>query len=143
MATDLVEYVVVSFPDREALRSVVPALTEMVRAERIRVLDIVVLVRAPDGLLDLLEIGDVEALTPLGEIEGDLGLLSENDLRLAARAVPPGEAGLILVAEDRWAEQLSLAAHRVGGRVVAGERIPSLRVEAALDERPDDDDRGA
>jgi hypothetical protein len=41
------------------------------------------------------------------------------------------------VAEDRWAEQLSVAAREAGGHIVAGERIPSRRVEAALADRLD------
>jgi hypothetical protein len=71
-------------------------------------------------------------------LEGDVGLLSENDLALASRAVRPGEVGLVVVAEDRWAKQLSTAAGRAGGRIVAGERIPVLRVEAAVEDVHDD-----
>jgi hypothetical protein len=136
-ARDLVEYFVVVFPDRRSLGSVVPALREMVESARIRVLDIVVLDRDGDGRLDVVEITDLESLAPLAELDGDIGLLSENDLHLAGDAVRPGEAGLVLVAEDRWAEQLSVAAREAGGHIVAGERIPSRRVEAALADRLD------
>ena len=34
-------------------------------------------------------------------------LLSAHDIRLAALALPPGSAGLVLVAEDRWAAPLA------------------------------------
>ncbi len=137
-ATDLVEYLVVTLPDRGALGSVVPALTDLVRAEQIRVLDVVVLARGRDGALDVLEVGDLDDLAPLRDLADDLGLLSENDLRLASRAVRAGEVALVVVAEDRWAEQLSLAARRAGGQIAAGERISSLRVEAAAAMEPDD-----
>ena len=139
LATDLVEYFVVVLPDRAALGGVVPAVTEMVRSRRIRVLDLVVLARGADGALDVVEVGEGGDLAGLHELEGDTGLLSENDLRLAASAVRQGEVGLVLVAEDRWAEQLSLAARGVGGRIVAGERIPAPRVEAAVADLPDAD----
>ncbi len=142
VTTDLVEYLLVVFPDRSALGSVVPAVQEMVTKERIRVLDIVVVVRHPDGRLDMLELGDVDVLAPLADLDGDLGLLSENDLQLAARAVRAGEAALVLVAEDRWAERLSTAARAAGGRVVGGERLSSPRVEAALADTSESDDRG-
>lgn len=138
LATDLVEYFVVVLPDRPSLGSVAPAVAELVRSGRIRVLDIVVLDRGPDGGLDVLEVGDVEDLVTLSMLEGDVGLLSENDLALASRAVRPGEVGLVVVAEDRWATQLSTAARRAGGRIVAGERIPVLRVEAAVEDVGDD-----
>ena len=41
-------------------------------------------------------------------------------------------AAIVLVVEDRWAGPLSAAARDSGGEVLAGERIPRLRVEAAL-----------
>ena len=139
LSTDLVEYFVVALPDRASLGRVGPAVAELVRSGHIRVLDIVVLDRGPDGRLDVLEIGDVEDLVSLSAMDGDVGLLSENDLALASRAVRPGETGLVVVAEDRWARQLSTAARRAGGRVVAGERIPVLRVEAVIEGVPQDD----
>ena len=140
LATDLVEFVVL--PHRASLGSVAPAVADLVRSGRIRVLDIVVLDRGPDGGLDVIEIGDVEDLVALSALDGDVGLLSENDLALASRAVRPGEVGLVVVAEDRWARRLSSAARRAGGRIVAGERIPALRVEAVIEDRPDDDPGG-
>jgi hypothetical protein len=145
VTTDLVEYLLVVFPDRSALGSVVPAVHDLVTSERIRVLDLVVVDRHPDGHLDVLELGDIAALAPLADLDGDLGLLSENDIQLAARTVLAGEAALVLLAEDRWAERLSVAAREAGGRVVAGERIPAPRVEAALTDPPPPppDDRGA
>ena len=142
VTTDLVEYLLVVFPDTAALASVVPAVRHLVASEQIRVLDLVVVDRHPDGRLDILELGDVEALAPLADLDGDLGLLSDNDLQLAARTVLAGEAALVLVAEDRWAERLSVAARGAGGRVVAGERIPAPRVEAGLADPPLTDDGG-
>jgi hypothetical protein len=142
VAADLVEYLVIAFPDRAALGSVVPALTDIVRSEHVRVLDIAVLARAVDGALELLEFDDVDALAGLGGLDGELGLLSENDLRMAAGAVRPGEVAVVLVAEDRWAEQLSLAVRRAGGQIAAGERMSAVRVEAALADRADDEPGG-
>jgi hypothetical protein len=95
-----------------------------------------------DGALELLEFDDVDALAGLGGLDGELGLLSENDLRMAAGAVRPGEVAVVLVAEDRWAEQLSLAVRRAGGQIAAGERMSAVRVEAALADRAEDEPGG-
>ena len=46
-----------------------------------------------------------------------------------------GMPGVVLVTEDLWAKSLSTAAQRAGGQIVAGERIPASRVEAALGDR--------
>ncbi len=139
LATELVEYFVVVLPDRASLAGVVPAVTDLVQSQRIRVLDLVVLERSPDGGLEVVELGDVDDPVALSAFDGEVGMLSENDLALASRAVRPGEVGLVVVAEDRWAQQLSSAARRAGGRIVAGERIPAVRVEAAVEEVPDDE----
>ena len=137
---DLVEYLVITFPDSSALGSVVPALTDIVRAEQVRVLDIAVLVRASDGALEVREVTDIEDLAALAEFAPELGLLSEGDLRLAARVVRPEEAAIVLVAEDRWAERLSAAVREAGGQIAGGERVSPVRVEVALTDR--DDERG-
>jgi hypothetical protein len=142
VAADLVEYFVVVFPDPAALGSVIPPITEMARAAQIRLLDVAVLVRDVDGTLDIREVDDVEHVEALGSLDGDLGLLSENDLVLAGQAVHPGEAALVLVVEDRWAEQLSVAVRRAGGQIAAGERMPWARVDAALAEGIEDDPGG-
>ena len=139
LATELVEYFVLVVPDTASLVTIVPALTDLVRSQRIRVLDLVVLERRPDAGLDVLELDDLDGLVALAELHGEVGMLSENDVRLASRAVRPGEIGLVVVAEDRWAHELSSAARRAGGRIVAGERIPAVRVEAAVEEVADDE----
>jgi Family of unknown function (DUF6325) len=139
VATDLVEYIVVVVPDLESVVTVAPALTEMVNASTIRLLDLVVIGKSPDGEVDVLEMEAVDSLRELGELEGEVGgLLSDHDVELISLALSPGTAGVVVVTEDYWAEPLSLAARRVGGRILAGERIPTARVEAALADSGDE-----
>ena len=59
-------------------------------------------------------------------------LLSRHDIELVSLALQPGDCAIVLVAEDRWAEPLAVAARGLGGEVRAGERIARERVEAAL-----------
>jgi Family of unknown function (DUF6325) len=144
IATDLVQYVVVVVPDQDALGTVVPALAELVQTGRIRILDLVVLVRDRDGAVTVLELEAVESLAALRHVEGDLGgMLSDNDIALASHALRPGTAGIVLVTEDRWAAPLSVAARSAGGLIVAGERIPPSRVEQALADWSEDEQGGA
>jgi len=139
VVTDLVEYLIVAAPDVASLAPVAEALSGLVRAGTIHLLDVVVVVRDGDGAVDVLEVESLESMAALREVEGELGgLLSEHDLELAAFAVQPGSAGMVLVTEDRWAGPLSLAARHAGGLIIAGERIPAARVEAALADRPGD-----
>ncbi len=139
VATDLVEYIVIVVPDLDSLDTVAPALAEMVNASTIRLLDLVVIGKSPDGEVDVLELEAVDSLRQLGELDGEVGgLLSEHDVELISLALSPGTAGVVVVTEDHWAEPLSIAARQAGGRILAGERIPPARVEAALADTGDE-----
>jgi hypothetical protein len=131
--TDLVEYVVVAVPNVGGLAHLVPALAGLVGSGTIRILDLVVMVRAGDGAVSILEPEAVDALAALRRVEGEVGgLLSSHDIELTSTALRPGTAALLLLVEDCWARPLSVGAARAGGRVVGGERIPRSRVEASL-----------
>ena len=60
------------------------------------------------------------------------GLLSSHDIDLVSLALAPDSVAIVVVVEDWWAEPVSAAARLSGGEVLAGERIPRGRVEAAL-----------
>jgi hypothetical protein len=133
IATDLVQYIVVVVPDIDSLPMMTPALAQLVETEAIRILDVVVIARQPDGTIAVLELEDVPNLEGLAGVEGEVGgLLSDQDIALVALGLQPGAVGLVVVTEDRWAETLSVSVRQAGGTIVAGERIPAVRVEAAL-----------
>jgi Family of unknown function (DUF6325) len=141
--TDLVEYLIVGVPDIGALRSVAEALADLVAAGTVRLLDLVVLVRDADGIAVGHEVESVASMAALhGMRPAGGGLLSDKDIEVASLALKPSTAGVVVVTEDRWAEPLSVAARRAGGRIVAGDRIPPRRVEAVLSDI-DDDEAGA
>jgi hypothetical protein len=140
VAPDLIEYLIVEVPDLDALASLAPALAELVDTGKIRILDLVAIEKSALGAVTALELDVVDSLTALNDVDGDVGgMLSRHDIELAALAIQPGTAGLVLVTEDRWAEPLSVAAQGVGGQILGGERIPSSRVESVLFERSDDE----
>jgi hypothetical protein len=129
---DLVEYVVVSVPELSLTVGVASAIRELVVSSRIRVLDLVGVVTSPDGRFTAVEPELLAGLAELRSVEGEVGgLLSEDDIALACRALQPGTSALILVVEDRWAQVLADAARHSGGRIIGGERIPRQRLELA------------
>ena len=131
--TDLVEYLIVVVPSRDALGAIGSALTGLVESAKIRILDLVVLEREANGEVTVLEVESIESMAPLRDLDIEVGgMLTEHDLELASLALKPGMPGVVLVTEDLWAKSLSTAARRAGGQIVAGERIPASRVEAAL-----------
>lgn len=140
IATDLIQYLVVAVPDVGSLAGIVPALAELTEARLLRILDLAVLARDGGGAVTVLELEEVASLATLQDVEGDVGgLLSDGDIEFVSFAIRPASAGLVLVVEDRWARPLALAAARSGGRVIAGERIPSGRVETVLADAARDD----
>jgi Family of unknown function (DUF6325) len=137
--TSLVECLVVVVPEMMSLRSVATALAELVETSAIRILDIVVVTRRrTDHEVQVLEPEASESLREMVIARELDGLLSENDIALAATSLLPGAVGLVMLIEDRWATPLSSAAKRAGGLVLGGQRIPRARIEAALVDRPDE-----
>jgi hypothetical protein len=130
---DLVAYLVVVVPDLTAVADLAPPLSQLVANGSLRILDLVVVRSDPDGGVEVLELGDVEELSGFDVLATELpGLLTDHDIALAALALRPDTAGVVVLAEDQWAEPLSAAARRVGGQIVGGERISASRIEAAL-----------
>ena len=141
--TDLVEYVVVTVPDRESLPALQLALRKLVDDGTIRVLDLVGLAREADGSLVRVAMATSERAAPAPVDDDATMMLTDHDIELAALALPPGLAGIVVLTEGRWAESLALAARQAGGQIVGGERIPSQRIEAALEHVSDGEETGA
>jgi len=131
--TDLVEYFVVVVRDTDSLEKLVPALVEVVNSSAIRILDLVAVATDSNGVARFIEVDTITSLEGLRLLDAPLGgLLSTHDIDLVSLALARDSTAIILVAEDRWAGPLSAAARQSGGEVLAGERIPRTRVEAAL-----------
>ncbi len=133
IATDLVEYLVLVLPGLLALETICAELTRVVDSSAIRILDMVVVSVDDNGAVDVMETESIGCLAALQSASrcADV-LLSRHDIELVSLALRPQSAAIIIVAEDRWAEPLSLAARAAGGEVHAGERIARQRVELAL-----------
>jgi hypothetical protein len=127
---DLVEYVVVALPELSSTVRVAEALERLVESSQIRILDVVGVTSDAAGRVAVVEPEFLPGLRSLHGLVGvPGGLLSDDDLALASRGMPPGSSALIVVAEDRWAQQLAEAARTSGGQIVGGERIPRHRLE--------------
>ena len=129
---DLVEYVVVSVSELSSTIGMASAIRALVESSQVRILDLVGVVTTPDGRFTAVEAELLSGLAELRSVDGEVGgLLSEDDIALACRALQPGTSALILVVEDRWAQVLADAARQSGGRIIGGERIPRHRLEQA------------
>ena len=138
-----VDWIVVEFPGSRFNGEIAPALRDLVDRDLIRVLDLLVLKKDPDGTLEAFELSDLDT-TEIGELrnyESQLAmLLSEDDVTAVAAAIVPGSSAAVLVWENTWAAPFASAVRHSGGQLVASGRIPIQALLAAVEADDDNDD---
>ena len=133
-----VDYLVVEFPAEKADFSgeMAAELTSLVDRELVRVLDLVLLRKDPDGSVEAAELNDADERTvgALRAFEADLALLlAEEDVEAVGMALEPGSIAAILVYENRWAGPFASSIRRAGGQLIANGRIPTQALLAAVE----------
>lgn len=136
-----IDYLVVEFPPdtRNFTGAMAKELASLVDAGIIRVLDLMVLVKDADGLIDGFEIEDLGDLGDLRAVEGELAeILAMDDVEHLAAAMEPGTAAGVLVWENTWAAPFAVAARESGGQLIATGRIPTQALIASLEADADE-----
>ncbi|MCX4885693.1 MULTISPECIES: DUF6325 family protein [unclassified Streptomyces] len=131
-----IDYVVVEFPGNRMTGEGFPLLVDLVDRGLIRILDLMFVGKEEDGSVVGLEIADLtgDGALDLAVFEGaSSGLLGQDDIEEAARALEPGSSAGILIYENLWAAPFATALRRGGAQLVASGRIPVPAVVAALD----------
>jgi hypothetical protein len=130
-----IDFVLLEFSIEQLTGEAGPALMDLVDTGVIRLLDLLVVRKAEDGSVDVLELTD-----PLAESGGfsyfagaASGILGDDDVREAAQAIAPGMVAALIVYENRWAAPFVAAVRNSGGDVVASMRIPAADIIEALD----------
>jgi hypothetical protein len=127
-----IDYLVIEFPGRRTPGEGLPLLLDLVERGIIRILDLAIIRKEPDGTVARLNLAD---LSPdLAVFEGaSSGIIDQEDLDTTAAIIANDSAAGLLIYENRWAAPLGRAWRRGGGQLVAGGRIPIQAVLAALD----------
>ena len=131
-----VDYLIIEFHRFRMTGEGLAELVALVDHGIIRVLDLVFLRKDEDGKVGILAVADLDGdgTLDLAVFEGaSSGLLGDDDLSEAAKALEPGSAGGVLVYENLWAAPLAGALRRNGAQLVGGGRIPVQALLAALD----------
>ncbi|MFF8378817.1 DUF6325 family protein [Streptomyces sp. NPDC015661] len=132
-----IDYLIVEFPGNRMTGEGFPLLVDLVDRGLIRILDLTFVKKDDDGTVSGMEIADFDGdgALDLAVFEGaSSGLLGQDDLEEAAKALEPGSSAGILVYENLWAAPFAAALRRGGARLVASGRIPVTDLVAALDE---------
>jgi hypothetical protein len=132
-----VDYLVVEFPADRANFSgeVAKELTALVDRDVVRVLDLLLMRKNPDGSIEAEELVDADQaeVGELSRLEGDLALLlAAEDVEAIGAALEPGSIAGVLVWENSWAGPFGAAVRRAGGQLVANGRIPTQGLLAAI-----------
>ena len=135
MAIGPVEYMVVAFPGNEFKGEIVPALSQLVDAGTIRIIDLAFVTKDAGGNVAAMELEDLDssAGAAFKTIEAAIGdLVNEDDLTAVGEALEPKTSAAVLVWEDVWATKVAEAIRGAGGVLMDLERIPHEVVSAAL-----------
>ena len=133
-----IDYLVVEFPARKPTFGgpMATELASLVDAELIRVLDVVVIDKRPDGTYDVREFEDLSEADALGDLlalEGRLAeVLAVADLDQIAGVLEAGTTAAVVVWENSWAAPFAAAARRSGGELIATGRIATQDLVDAL-----------
>ena len=138
----------VSFPADKAnfsgaMASELKALTD---SNTIRVLDLVMIIKAEDGSVEASELRDADdsEVGELRALERDLAiLLAEEDVEEIGASLEPGSAAAVLVWENTWAAPFGSAIRRSGGELLANGRIATQALVAAVEADRQDAIKGA
>jgi Family of unknown function (DUF6325) len=130
MAYGPAELIVVKFPGNRFRGEIIPALADLVETGTIRLIDLLFVMKDEDGSITTLEAETItETEAQLGEIAGDSGLMSEDDVELVAEELEPGSSAGLLLFEHTWAAPFTQAMRDAGGELIYDERIPAAVVE--------------
>lgn len=130
-----VELLMVKFPGNQFKGEIVPALTELVEGGTIRVIDILFVNKDSDGLVEMVEINDLDDddFTRFDPVVEDVtGLLSEEDIQLLSVSLEPNSSAAMMLFENTWATRFRDAVLDAKGELVLNERIPHAVIEEML-----------
>jgi len=128
------EYVIVAFEGNAFTGEIVPALTDLLDKGLVRIIDLAVVSKDEHGNVTMFDANELSAdvARALVEFDGECtGLLSEEDLRMAAEEMKPNSTEVAILFEHVWATRFSQAVRKAQGTMVMNVRIPHDVVEAA------------
>jgi len=130
-----IELAVIEFPGSNFQGDIVPAIVDLIDAGTVALLDLVVVVKDPDGNVSSLELWDLDdALkSPFDSVDGEVGgMLSADDIALIGDSLDPGSTAGVVLWENTWSRPFVAAIQAAGGKLVAHDRIDAETAAAAL-----------
>ena len=132
-----IDFVVLEFPGNKFNGQGLSSLLDLVQAEIIRIIDLVVIVKDQDGKVFARELTELDpdnilVLDPL-KVEAT-GLITVSDIEGMGAALANNSAAGLLLIENLWAVKTKQAFLDAGARLVLFDRLPHELVEENLAE---------
>jgi len=131
-----VDFLLLEFREDRLTGRAAQELVDLVERGIVALYDLLVVGKRADGSVYAVELTDEGPGGTAGFADlawARSGLLSEDDLQEAARAMEPGTLGVLIVYENTWAAPFVAAAMESGGELIAAARIPAPELMAALE----------
>jgi Family of unknown function (DUF6325) len=129
-----VEFYLIGFSGDRPGAAVLDAIIDLVRADTLRLLDLLFVARSPENQVRVLELEDVAEEYGLADLQvSEPGLAGEEDVNELADAIPPGTSAAVLVVEHLWARSFAETLYNAGGTVLRTQFIPAPIVNALVD----------
>jgi Family of unknown function (DUF6325) len=128
------ELIVIGFQGNGFDGSISAAVADLVTRGIVRIIDLAVVIKDPDGTVHILEMQELslELAAAMATLIGETtGLLSEADLDDIASDLAPGATEAVFLVEHLWATNFAGAVRAAGGTLLLSERIPAAVIDAA------------
>jgi hypothetical protein len=127
-----VEYLIVAFEGNRFRGEIIPALNELTDNGLIRIIDLAVVSKDAPGNITIFEASELkdDVAQALAKLNCEFaGMLSEEDLLLAAADLPNDCTAAAMLFENVWATRFAHAIRGADGQVLVNVRIPNDVVE--------------
>jgi hypothetical protein len=129
-----VDIAVIGFDGALGDTGIAAAVAQAVDTGAVRVLDVLVVQKAQDGTVTMIDAETTEDSQELLGFPTDLpDMVGEADALAVAAEIPPGTSVLLIVWENAWAARISDEVQASGGRLLTLERIPADDIRDVLE----------
>jgi uncharacterized membrane protein len=127
-----IDFVVVRFAGTDFSSAIASSLKALIESNTIRIVDLLFLVKEPDGTVHVDELSDLDDAAYAGwdPAVGDVfGYLTAEDALLLSDSLPANSSAVLALVENTWAGQMVASIAEARGDVLISERLPRAVVE--------------
>jgi uncharacterized membrane protein len=130
-----VDFMALEFPGNQFKGEILPDLLDLVDREIIRIFDLVIVIKNPDGSVLVRELQELDpgSLAMFNPLKAEISqLITRDDIDAIAGNLDNNSTAALMLIENLWAKKTKQAMLDANGQLVMFERIPHAVVEEEL-----------